>query len=136
MYLCDRPHLILKWFVEYENGKHISPTTEITFFFCSGIYYASQFLKDPSLWSRLSSDWPMLSSVLLLNKSADEFRDADASIIEKIKAFYLGESGGFGEDNVEKLIQMFGDAFCHGGKRKLVFVVSTTHFIVLIVVFA
>ena len=62
----------------------------------------------------------MLLTQILLNRRADEYdEERDLAIAAKIKDFYLddddGEGGAFAEHNRERIIQMFGDAFCFGG---------------------
>ena len=66
----------------------------------------------------------MLLSQILLNRRADEYDEhKDGAAAAKIKDFYLEDDGdgapAFSEQNKEKIVQMFGDAFCFGGERIL-----------------
>ena len=83
----------------------------------------------------------MLLTQIAFNRRADEFDpEKDATVAKQIRDFYLdggGDKGdgeeddgdvvghqdearggeAFCERNKEKIVQMFGDAFCFGGER-------------------
>ena len=81
-----------------------------------GIYYTAPFIRNPGLWHHLNENWALIGAQLLFNRNPDEFDETDEKILEKVKEFYLGNSGEFNDDNIDKIVQMFGDAITFGGR--------------------
>ncbi len=96
-------------------------------FFFAGLHFASPFFQDPLLWNKFNSRWPLLLSMMLLNRhrlkntistkntpgkkyffaiarSADEFdEEEDGNLAAKIRDFYLSRDGDEEEEEEEEL---------------------------------